>query len=91
MARLPRADCIVEKAGELMGLGIPQCGFHPFRHGNATLLDQIGKAMAVWQIDRGTPQAQTTMLTRTPLSQTNAELQMNLGNSAYAGSVIRAT
>src|ERR1041385_5051402 len=26
----------------LKKLQIPQCGFHAFRHGNATLLDQIG-------------------------------------------------
>jgi integrase len=26
----------------LKKLGIPQCGFRAFRHGNATLLDQIG-------------------------------------------------
>ena len=25
----------------LKRLGIPKCGFHAFRHGNATLLDQI--------------------------------------------------
>ena len=31
----------------LKRLGIPQCGFHAFRHGNATLLDQIGAPWAV--------------------------------------------
>jgi integrase len=45
----------------LKKLGIPQCGFHAFRHGNATLLDQIGAPMAV-RLDRlGHTEAQTTM------------------------------
>ena len=42
-------------------LGIPQCGFHAFRHGNATLLDQIGAPMAVRQNRLGHADAQTTM------------------------------
>jgi integrase len=33
----------------LKKLGIQQCGFHAFRHGNATLLDRIGAPMAVRQ------------------------------------------
>ena len=41
--------------------GIPQCGFHAFRHGNATLLDQIGAPMAVRQNRLGHAEAQTTM------------------------------
>ena len=45
----------------LMKLGIPQCGFHAFRHGNATLLDQIGAPMAVRQNRLGHADAQTTM------------------------------
>jgi len=39
----------------------PQCGFHAFRHGNATLLDQIGAPMAVRQDRLGHTEAQTTM------------------------------
>ncbi len=31
----------------LKKLGVQQCGFHAFRHGNATLLDQIGTPLAV--------------------------------------------
>jgi integrase len=42
-------------------LGIRQCGFHAFRHGNATLLDQIGAPMAVRQNRLGHVDAQTTM------------------------------
>jgi integrase len=45
----------------LKKLGIPQCGFHAFRHGNATLLDQIGAPMAVRQDRLGHTEAQTTM------------------------------
>ena len=45
----------------LRKLGIPQCGFHAFRHGNATLLDQIGAPMAVRQNRLGHADAQTTM------------------------------
>jgi integrase len=45
----------------LKRLGIPQCGFHGFRHGNATLLDQIGAPMAVRLNRLGHAEAQTTM------------------------------
>jgi integrase len=45
----------------LKKLGIALCGFHAFRHGNATLLDQIGAPMAVRQNRLGHADAQTTM------------------------------
>ena len=45
----------------LKKLGIPKCGFHAFRHGNATLLDQIGAPMAVRLNRLGHAEAQTTM------------------------------
>jgi integrase len=45
----------------LKKLGLPQCGFHAFRHGNATLLDQIGAPMAVRLNRLGHAEAQTTM------------------------------
>jgi integrase len=45
----------------LKRLGIPQCGFRAFRHGNATLLDQIGTPMAVRLSRLGHAEAQTTM------------------------------
>ena len=48
----------------LKKLGIAQCGFHAFRHGNATLLDHMHKPR--WT-------------TRTRLRQTNAGLRQSLG------------
>jgi integrase len=45
----------------LKRLGILQCGFHAFRHGNATLLDQIGAPMAVRLNRLGHAEARTTM------------------------------
>jgi integrase len=45
----------------LKKLGIPQCGFHAFRHGNATLLDRLSAPMAVRQNRLGHADAQTTM------------------------------
>jgi integrase len=45
----------------LKRLGIPQCGFHAFRHGNATLLDRIGAPIAVRLNRLGHAELQTTM------------------------------
>ena len=45
----------------LKKLGIPKCGFHAFRHGNATLLDQLGAPMAVRLNRLGHMESQTTM------------------------------
>ena len=45
----------------LKKLQIQQCGFHAFRHGNATLLDQIGAPMAVRLNRLGHTETQITM------------------------------
>lgn len=45
----------------LKRLGIPQCGFHAFRHGNATLLGRIGASIAVRLNRLGPAELQTTM------------------------------
>jgi integrase len=45
----------------LKRLGITQCGFHAFRHGNATLLDRIGAPIAVRLNRLGHAELQTTM------------------------------
>ena len=55
----------------LKKLGIPQCGFHAFRHGNATLLDQLGAPMAVRQNRLGHADAQTTMDYTHAVTETN--------------------
>jgi len=62
----------------LKKLGIPQCGFHAFRHGNATLLDQIGAPMAVWLNRLWHAEAQTTMGYTHAAPLMNAELQRHL-------------
>lgn len=45
----------------LLHTNTDSCGFHAFRHGNATLLDQIGAPMAVRQNRLGHADAHTTM------------------------------
>ena len=45
----------------LTKLGIPRCGFHAFRHGNATLLDRIGAPIAIRLNRLGHTEPQTTM------------------------------
>jgi len=57
-----RGESEISKASSLLTtLGIPKCGFHAFRHGNATLLDQIGAPMAVRLNRLGHSEARTTM------------------------------
>jgi hypothetical protein len=52
----------IEKMGRSKRLTlVSRCGFHTFRHGNATLLDQIGAPMAVRLNRLGHAEAQTTM------------------------------
>ena len=43
-------------------LGIERCGFHAFRHGNETVMDQESVPMAVRQSRLGHSDARTTML-----------------------------
>lgn len=43
-------------------LGIERCGFHAFRHGNETVMDQKSVPMAVRQSRLGHSDARTTML-----------------------------
>ena len=43
-------------------LGIEKCGFHAFRHGNETVMDQESVPMAVRQSRLGHSDARTTML-----------------------------
>jgi integrase len=63
----------------LTRLGIPKCGFHAFRHGKATLMDQIGAPMAVRQDRLGHSEPQTTMGYTHLSPLMNAQRQMTLG------------
>ena len=45
----------------LKKLGIPRCGFHAFRHGNSTLLDQLHAPMKLRQERLGHSDARVTM------------------------------
>ena len=63
----------------LKKLGIPQCGFHAFRHGNATLLDRIGAPIAVRLNRLGHAELQTTMGYTHGVTEDERLRQMNLG------------
>jgi integrase len=43
-------------------LGIPKCGFHAFRHGNATMMDQQNVPMATRMDRLGHEKPATTMI-----------------------------
>ena len=68
----------------LRKLGIPQCGFHAFRHGNATLLDQIGAPMAVRLNRLGHAEAQTTMGYTHAVSADERRIADELGRILHA-------
>ncbi len=65
MAPCPKTDHSLVRKRKfhplLKKLSIQQCGFHAFRHGNATLLDQINAPMAVRLNRLGHAEAQTAM------------------------------
>jgi integrase len=60
-------------------LGIPQCGFHAFRHGNATLLDQLNVPMAVRQNRLGHTDPKTTMEYTSVVSEDERKTAAELG------------
>ena len=68
----------------LKKLGIPQCGFHAFRHGNATLLDQIGTPMAVRLHRLGHAEAQTTMSYTHVVTEDERKTAEELGRILHA-------
>jgi hypothetical protein len=68
----------------LKRLGIPQCGFHAFRHGNATLLDQIGAPMAVRLNRLGHAEPQTTMGYTHSLTTDERRIGNELGKILHA-------
>lgn len=63
----------------LKRLAIPQCGFHAFRHGNATLRDQIGAPWRSGSTVCGTPRHKPPWATHAQSRPMNAGRQKNLG------------
>jgi integrase len=75
----------------LKALGIAQCGFHAFRHGNATLLDQIGAPMAVRQNRLGHADAQTTMGYTHAVSNDERRTAELLGKILHVSTLLHVT
>ena len=63
----------------LESLGIPRCGFHAFRHGNETVMDQEGVPMAVRQTRLGHSDARTTMKYSHVVSEDGKQFASRLG------------
>jgi integrase len=63
----------------LSKLGIPRCGFHAFRHGNETVMDQESVPMAVRQSRLGHSDARTTMLYSHVVSEDGRQFAARLG------------
>jgi integrase len=61
-------------------LGIPRCGFHTFRHGNETVMDQESVPMAVRQTRLGHSDARTTMLYSHVVSEDGRRFAARLGD-----------
>ncbi len=61
-------------------LGIPRCGFHAFRHGNETVMDQESVPMAVRQTHLGHSDARTTMLYSHVVSEDGRRFAARLGD-----------
>jgi integrase len=61
-------------------LGIPRCGFHAFRHGNETVMDQESVPMAVRQTRLGHSDARTTMLYSHVVSEDGRRFAARLGD-----------
>jgi integrase len=60
-------------------LGIERCGFHAFRHGNETVMDQESVPMAVRQSRLGHSDARTTMLYSHVVSEDGKQFAARLG------------
>jgi integrase len=61
-------------------LGIEKCGFHAFRHGNETVMDQESVPMAVRQSRLGHSDARTTMLYTHVVSEDGRQFAARLGD-----------
>jgi integrase len=60
-------------------LGIPRCGFHAFRHGNETIMDQENVPMRLRQDRLGHSDARTTMLYSHANSEDGKRIAARLG------------
>ena len=63
----------------LKKLGIEKCGFHAFRHGNETVMDQESVPMAVRQTRLGHTDARTTMMYSHVVSEDGKRIAARLG------------
>ena len=66
-------------------LGIERCGFHAFRHGNATVMDQEHVPIATRQNRLGQSDARTTMGYTHAISEDGRRFATRLGELLTAG------
>jgi integrase len=69
----------------LKKLGIERCGFHAFRHGNATMMDQQQVPIATRQNRLGQSDARTTMGYTHALSEDGRRFAASLGQQLTVG------
>jgi integrase len=69
----------------LKKLGIERCGFHAFRHGNATVMDQEQVPMATRQNRLGQSDARTTMGYTHAMSEDGRRFAARLGQMLTVG------
>jgi integrase len=72
-------------------LGIERCGFHAFRHGNETMMDQENVPMAVRQGRPGHTDARTTMLYSHVVSEDGRKFAARLGELLVPAPALVAT
>jgi integrase len=69
----------------LKDLGIERCGFHAFRHGNATMMDQGHVPIATRQSRLGQSDACTTMGYTHAMSEDGRRFAAHLGQQLTVG------
>jgi len=69
----------------LKELGIERCGFHAFRHGNATMMDQGHVPIATRQSRLGQSDARTTMGYTHAMSEDGRRFAAHLGQQLTVG------
>jgi len=75
----------------LKRLGIPRCGFHAFRHGNSTLLDQLHVPMKLRQERLGHSDARVTMGYTHLVGEDDRKLAAQLGKLLSVAPKLKAT